>query len=77
MTRKIGKMDKLNFKKEIQPTVCLDVSVFYQLLKCPQTLRTLIGTEAPFAVVIIALGGSAPHLAVAAPGRGAGVVGVS
>lgn len=57
--------------------LCLVVSLFYQLLKCPQTLHTLIGTEAPFAVVIIALGGSAPHLAVAAPGRGAGVVGVS
>lgn len=53
------------------------MSLFYQLLKCPQTRRTLIGTEAPFAVVIIALGASAPHLAVAAPGRGAGLVGVS
>lgn len=72
----MGKIDKVNFKKKFHPmSQC--VFLFYQLLKCPQTGRTLIGTEAPFAVVIIALGGSAPHLAVAAPGRGAGVVGVS
>jgi len=40
-------------------------------------LRTLVGTEAPLAVVVVALGAGAPHLAVAAPGRGAGFVGVA
>lgn len=39
--------------------------------------HTLIGTEAPFAVVIVALGGGTPHLAIAASRWGAGLVGVS
>lgn len=41
------------------------------------TVHTLIGTEAPFAVIVVALGGGTPHLAVAASRRGAGIVGVA
>lgn len=40
-------------------------------------IDTLIRAEAPLAVVVVTLGGGAPHLAVAPPRRGARLVGVA
>lgn len=41
------------------------------------TVYTLIRAETPFAVIIVAPGGGAPHLAVTSSGRGARLVGVA
>ena len=41
------------------------------------TFPTLVRTETPFAVIIVTLGGRAPHLAITAPRWGTGLIGVT